>query len=159
MLRRTAKKEPWTDVDNAAASLAFAKDRYRQKPDESTDTRELSFRKIHPDRCEGYKRWLKFQPCSIEGLTDSETGQPHVCWSPEEIGPRRFASDPAHTSKAGMGLKGPDSGCISLCRHGHRLQESQTERFGKRFGIDCYEIAKRQFAKYLAHCEKKGIEP
>jgi hypothetical protein len=160
MLRRSSKPQPWSPADEAASRQMFAKDRFKVQPAESIDTTALPFRKIHPDRNDGYKRWLKFQPCSIEGSTDKETDQVHVCWSPEEIGLRRFASDPAHAGKSYSGkLKRNDSGCMSLCRHAHNSQEDNHDRFDRRYGIDRFAIAEGQFAEYVADCEKRGVTP
>lgn len=159
MTRR--RPRPDSPADELARHAKFAKPRFRD-PAPATDTRDLAFRKIHPDRDPEYRRWLRFEDCSIKGKTDSLTDQPHVCWSPE-YRPTRFLSDPAHTGKAYSGrLKRSDtpsehaSGMFSLCRHAHRLQEDQMNAFDERFGIDRHEIAKRQHEKYLKEQERRS---
>lgn len=158
MTRRRPK--PQLPHEDLARRAKFAKPQYGAEPEE-TDTRELKFRKIHPDRDPEYGKWLRFQDCSIKGKTDALTDQPHVCWSPE-YRPTRFLSDAAHTGKSYSGrLKRSDvpsecaSGQFSLCRHAHRLQEDQMNAFDERFGIDRHEIAKRQHAQYLAEQERR----
>jgi len=139
-----------TEADEAAALLTFPKQRFTEQPEESIDTRELQFRKIHPDRNDAYKKWLRFQLCAIKDLIDSRTTQPHICWSPAKDQFNRYLSDPAHTGKAYSGkLKRNDSGCFPLCRIAHNLQEDRMNDFDQRYGIDRFAIAEEHFARFL----------
>lgn len=146
------EKKPLTPLQAYKRSAPLA---LREREEEMIDTSELPQRKIHPRRDIGYLRWLPFKQCSVFGLTDKLTGQPHVCWHPEELGYKRFKSDPSHLTKTGMGIKGADNAAISLCRHAHRLQEGATEKFNQRFGINCHEIADRQYSEYQAEQERR----
>lgn len=155
-LSRRAKKnpEPWTEVDDLAAQAAFPKGRYRKPPEESIDTTALLHRKVHPNRDEAYKRWLNFRPCAIKGLTDNKTGLPHVCWSPTMRG-REFVSDAAHGPRAGLGLKGDDSGCLALCRHAHRDVGDRMDDLESRYGVDWRGIAAELYARFRAEQERR----
>lgn len=150
--RRNARPRPEMPGEELAREAKFAKPQYL-RPTEETDTRSLQFRKIHPDRDEDYRRWLRMQPCAIAGLFDANTGQRHVCWHPDG----KFC-DAAHAGKAYSGrLKRDDSGCIALCRHGHRLQESNMDAFDRRYGIDRHVIATRLYGAFIDEMERKGL--
>lgn len=153
-LRRSFRKEkkPLTPLQEYKRSAPLA---LRERPEEAMDTTELPQRKLHPTRDHGFRRWLVTQPCQVKGLVDKVAEQVHICWHPSELGYKRYASDPAHLEKTGMGIKGSDRAMISLCRHAHRLQEGATAKFNERFGINCHEIAARQYAEYLKEQEKK----
>lgn len=112
------------------------------------DTRELRFKKDHPHRDPEYLKWLRFQPCAIKGKTNQRTGVKHECWSPE-YRPGVFLSDPCHTGKAYSGrLKRSDSGCIALCRHAHREQEGNMDRFDGDYGIERFALASELYARF-----------
>lgn len=141
------KPKPLLPHEELAAQQPLAKPQYRDKP-EPADTRDLKFRKIHPLRDRGYLTWLGTKRCSIYGMTNQRTGIPHVCWSPElfRMSPK---SDPAHTGKAYSGkLKRADSGAFPLCRHAHREQEPNMDRFDSDYGIDRHEIAAEFYDEY-----------
>lgn len=151
--RRERPALPW---DDSASQAKFAKPQYREAA-EPTDTRSLAFRKIHPERDLEYRRWLRFRDCRVKGRIDLLTDQPHICWNPDE----RFKADPAHTGKAYSGaLKRSDipseyaSGMLSLCRHAHRMQESNMDEFDRRFGINRHGEARAQHAEYIAEKER-----
>jgi len=155
--RRTSRQEPALPYEEFAAQLPFAKAKYREQKDEQIDTRPLRFRKIHPEREPDFLRWQHFKACSIEGKTNLRTGVVHVCWHPEMIG-ARFQSDPAHTGKAYSGsLKRGDRGSFPLCRHAHREQENNMDRFDADYGINRHEIAARLYAEFLDEMERKGL--
>ena len=121
------------------------------------DTRGLELAKIHPLRNREFLTWLRRQPCSVAGMLDQATGQPHVCWSPEEWRRGVFKSDPAHCGKAISGrMKRSDAEAFSLCRHAHRDSEMAMDAFDRRFGIDRFEIAARQFAQFTKEQERKA---
>lgn len=150
-LRRSRKPRPSDAYD------VLAMPKVRRDPNaEPMDTRGLPQQKLRPNRNEAYRNWLRLQPCSVRGLVDSETDQKHVCWSPQETSFGRPLSDPAHTSRAGMGIKANDSECIPLCRHAHRASEGQESRFDRRFGIDRFAIAAEHFARFEKEQERRN---
>ena len=147
--KKSRTPAPLTEYEEIGQRLALPK-KFRDRDDrDPLDTRDLPLRKIHPEREPEFLAWLRFRPCSIAGLVDSITGQPHVCWSPERLGPGRFLSDPAHTGKSYSGrLKRTDRGAFPLCRHGHRDQESNMDRFDARYGINRHEIAAEMWKRF-----------
>lgn len=155
MIRRKSQP-PMTDADEAASRLTHSKPKFRVVADEPIDTRLLPLRKIHPDRNDAYKRWLRYQPCAIAGLADAETGRVHVCWSPDMVSTGQYASDPMHSGKAYSGrLKRDDSGCMPGCRVAHDAQENDMDRFDRKFGVDRHEIATEHFARFTAEQERR----
>lgn len=151
---RRKPTRPMSPADEMAALAAHPKARFRQAPDPA-DTSELEHAKIQPDRNRAFMSYLHFQLCSVKGKTDNATGQLHVCWSPGRDQFSRPLSDPAHTSKTGLGMKGPDSGCFPLCRHAHRQQEANMDDFDRRFGINRFEIAREHFERFQSIERKK----
>lgn len=157
-----SRRAPRPDApgDDQARVARFAKPRFRREAEESIDTSELAHRKIHPARDEAYLRWLRTQPCAIAGMVDRDTDQPHVCWHPNQLSYRRFASDPAHTGKAYSGrLKRSDQEAIPLCRHAHNLQEDRMNAFDARFGVNRFSVAAEHFARFVAEQERRGVRP
>lgn len=144
--RTPAPPLPW---DDAASKAAFPKPQTRRaKAGDQVDTRDLKHRKVHPDRDEAYKRWLRTQPCVIKGKTNKRTDVLHVCWHPDQVGPV-IPSDPAHPSKAMSGrVKVSDSDCMPLCRHAHNEQEWKHERFDHDYGIDRFAIGAEHYARF-----------
>lgn len=148
MSRPSRRERPDLPHEEIARTAAFPKPHLRQKP-EATDTTALQFRKIHPERDPEYLRWLRFQPCVAEGLTNNRTGVAHVCWSPDMRGPR-FVSDPMHCQKAMSGrLKQSDRGAIPGCRHLHRESEANMDRADADYGIDRFALADEFYARFL----------
>ena len=147
--KKSRTPAPLTEYEEIGQRLALPK-KFRDREDgEQIDTRDLPLRKIHPEREPEFLTWLRFRPCSIAGREDSLTGSMPVCWSPESLGPGRYLSDPAHTGKAYSGrLKRTDRGAFPLCRHAHRLQESQMDRFDLRYGINRHEIAAEMWKRF-----------
>lgn len=154
-LRSRRKPEPLRPFEEAASQLRFAKTKYRVVESEPTNTRELAFRKIHPEVLPEFRAWLRRQPCSVEGKTDHATGQVHVCWSPDRLG-SRFMSDPCHTGKAYSGaLKRTDvRGMWSLCRHAHRQSEDVMDAFDLRYQVNRHEIASEQYDRFIEEKER-----
>lgn len=133
--------------DPLADDLAFPKPRRSTRQD-APRTEGLALRKIHPERDQGYRRWLRIQPCILEGLTNQRTGVKHTCWSPATIN-GKYVSDPMHTGKSYSGrLKRADSGAVSGCRHAHRELEDNMDRGDADYGIDRHEIAGRMHQRY-----------
>lgn len=158
-MKRSTARRPELPHEEFARALAHPKPQYLA-PAEPTDTRDLALRKIHPERDLGFLRWLHFKPCVIAGLVNRRTGQAHVCWSPERLTGGRYESDPMHTGKAYSGaLKRSDRGAMPGCRHAHREQELNMDRFDADYGINRHEIAARLFAEYVDEQERKGLIP
>jgi hypothetical protein len=152
--RRRAITRPLLPHEEIAQGAKFRKPHPNDRIESSIDTSGLQHRKIHPFRDEGFLRWLTPKVCTVAGKVDQLTDQPHICWHPQKIG-GRFASDPGHLEKAISGrTKQDDRYAIPLCRLAHNMQEGDTERFGRRFGINCVEIAEGLYAEYTAEKER-----
>jgi len=141
------KPRPETGPDEPA--LKFPKERHRKRR-EQVDTSGMAHGKIRPDRNPVYLAWLYSQPCAVAGKVNARTGLAHICWSPDRTELGRPQSDPCHTSKFGLGRKGPDSECLPLCRAAHEAHEHAMDTFDRAFGIDRFEIAREHFARFVA---------
>jgi hypothetical protein len=144
-------KKPLTPLQEYKRSAPLAIETPR---DEQINTAELEQKKVHPIRDEKYRAWLYDKPCCIEGRTNKRTGLLHVCWSPERIG-RQFKSDPMHGRKLGTAIKADDSSCFPGCRHCHREQEANMDRFDADYDIDRHQIAAGYYAEYQREQELK----
>lgn len=59
--------------------------------------------------------------------------------------------DPAHTSNNGRGSKGPDSGCLPLCRPHHaESHQIGVKDFEAKYGFDLAKLAAECYAAYLS---------
>jgi len=151
--RRAAR--PLLPHEKIARKARFRKPHPNDRIDSSINTSALQHRKLHPFRDKGFLLWLTRQLCVIFGLIDKLTDQPHICWSPDKIGGGQFRSDPCHLEKAISGrIKRDDRYALPGCRLAHNMQEGDTERFGRRFGINCVEKAEEYYARYLAETER-----
>lgn len=152
--RRRAVTRPLLPHEEIAQGAKFRKPHPNDRIESSIDTTDFFLRKIHPFRDEGFLRWLTFKTCTVAGMVDRLTDQPHICYHPRRNG-ARFASDPCHLQKAISGRKKQDDRyAIPGCRLAHNMQEGDTVRFGRRFGINCVEIAERLYAEYTAEKER-----
>jgi hypothetical protein len=142
-LRRKARPE--LPIDEFARQARFAKPQY-QTPPVAADTSELQHRKLHLIRSEGFKAFIRLKRCAIEKKLD------HKCWTPRAHG----LSDPAHTTKAGLALKGPDSGLIPLCRLAHSEQELDMDAFDQKYGINRHQIAADLWAQWQQKEARRG---
>ena len=98
-------------------------------------------------RDRGYLDWLKTQPCVVtrlHGFPVAIVNKPHLHWKTAIV-------DPAHGPPAGMRIKGPDEGAISLTRWYH---DEQTRvgwpAFEERYGFSREAEAAILYARYLA---------
>jgi len=158
--RRSRRERPLLPHEEIGQHAAFAKPHLLARgegQDEQIDTRDLSLRKIHPERDAEFLRWLHYKPCVIAGKTNLRTGQKHMCWSPTTTN-GRFTSDPMHTGKAYSGaLKRSDHGAVPGCRHAHREQEANMDRFDADYSINRHEIAAALHAEFTEEQERKGL--
>lgn len=78
-------------------------------------------------RSEKYKRYIRSLPCLICG----------------------GKSEAAHTGGGGMGLKGPDDGCIPLC-HGHHMESHRIgeKTFARKYRLDYGRITTKLKEQY-----------
>ncbi len=154
-LRRRRSARPLLPHEEIGRNAALPKPHPNDRLETALDTSELQLRKIHPERVPGFLRWLSFQLCIIFGLTDSITGQVHQCWHPLKRRDGYFRSDACHLEKAYSGrLKRDDRDSVPGCRFAHNLQEGATERFDRRFGINCAEKAAEYHVRYMAEKER-----
>lgn len=63
-------------------------------------------------------------------------------------------NDPMHCGKAYSGrLKRSDRDAITGCRHAHREQEPNMDRFDSDYGINRFELAAQFYARFVAQTE------
>lgn len=141
------RRKPRSEVDPGEPALKFSKERHRKRR-EQVDTSGMAHGKVRPDRNPVYLAWLHSQPCAVAGKVDARTGLTHICWSPERTEFGRPQSDPCHTSKFGLGVKGPDSECFAMCRAAHDAHEHAMDAFDRAFGIGRFKIARELFARF-----------
>lgn len=150
------KQRPMLPHEELAAQQPLAKPQYREQAG-PVDTSALPLRKIHPERNRKFLDWLQRRPCVIAGMTNTRTDIKHTCWSPTVLPNGRYLSDPMHTGKAYSGkLKRSDRGAIPGCRHAHREQEPNMDRFDSDYGIDRHALAESYYAQFEA--ERGGAQ-
>jgi hypothetical protein len=94
-----------------------------------------------PLRDKKYRDWLGGRACVVFSMSPNYQGC-RFLW---------LKSEAAHTQNNGMGSKGPDSSCVSLCCGHHKEYDAGRKAFEKKYRLDMKAIAVKQYAEYLKH--------
>lgn len=108
-------------------------------------------RRVSVERKPEYLRWLRENCMCIFCVAQSKAGETVTReWLHEIV-------DPAHTSNNGRGSRGPDSGCVPLCRAHHSEQHRiGVKDFEAKYGVDLKREAETHYSVFTIWKENES---